>query len=361
MYKKLLSILTAGCICISTLITASAATVSSQDLLEDSKVDRIVTALNFIEETKSTYGLDDVDFNDLELGSSITTYEYIDNTFEVLGEMVPIFSGDKIIASAFDVGDGNYSVETFLANEIDKMGFEDIAIVYDRDEVYLFNGSDFVLLKKSDICITVRDDIDLDSLKNKKHHIVTTNVNANSRIRLNLDTMQAKATVPPYVECDVEYVTQLPYDKLCWAACVAMVKNYKSGTSLTTPDVAKKYFGTVKNEAISGEKIQDCMKRLYGLDYTYRSTAPKENIIGSNLSEDWPVIGVFSWSVGTSNGRHACVITLDNPFSYYISLLDPMYGGVAATGSNGTFSYVDSSSGVTMTLTAGLCHTWTYG
>lgn len=360
MYKKLLAFLTAGCICVSTLMPTNAATIPSQVLLEEEDVIEIETALNFVEETKSAYGLDDVDFGNLELGSSITTYEYINNTFEVLGKMVPIFSGQKIIASAFDVGDGSYSIETFLADAISKVEFERVAIVYDRDEVYLFNGSDFVLLKKSDICITERDDIDVNTLKDNEHHIATTYINSNSRIRLNLDNVTMPARLDPYARCDVKYVTQLPYDKLCWAACVAMVKNYKSGTSLTTPDVSRAYFGTLKNQAIEGYKIQDCMRRIYGLDYTYSSTTPKENIIFTNLSKGWPVIGVFSWSVGVNSGLHACVITLDNPFSYYISLLDPMCGGVAASGSNGNFSYVDSASGVTMTLSSGLCHTWKY-
>ena len=65
MYKKLLAFLTAGCICVSTLMPTNAATIPSQVLLEEEDVIEIETALNFVEETKSAYGLDDVDFGNL--------------------------------------------------------------------------------------------------------------------------------------------------------------------------------------------------------------------------------------------------------------------------------------------------------
>lgn len=293
MYKKLLALLTASCICLSTTMSTSAETVASQDLLEESRVNQIKTALTFVGEAKSVYGLDDVDFNNLELGSSIITYEYIDGAFKELGEMVPIFSDSEIVASAFAVGDGSYSIETILATGINEMGFDDVAIVYDRDEAYLYNGSDFVLLEKSDISITERDDIDLIDLKDKEHHIATTNLNDEARIRLNLNDRQARVTLP-FVECDVKYVTQLPYNNLCWAACIAMIKNYKSGTSLTAPDVSRTYFGTLKNEGIDVYQIQTCMRNNYGLYYTYKSSEPAENIIFRNLSEGYLVLGIFS-------------------------------------------------------------------
>lgn len=357
--KKMLALLTVGCICLSVSISASAAIVSSQGLLEEGKVNQISIAINFVEKTKSAYGLDDVDFNDLELGSSIVTYEYVNGDFKVLGEMMPIFSGDEMVASAFNVGNGTYSVETLLASDINNMGFDTVAIVYDRDEVYLFNGDDFVLLEKSDICISERDDININTLKNEEHHTSTTDIRNNTRVRLKNNKAQEKILLP-FVKCDVTYVTQNPYKNLCWAACIAMIKNYKSGTTLTAPDVSRAYFGTFKDQGLSGQNVQNCMQNKYGLNYTYRNTAPKENVIFSNLAKGDPVIGGFIWTSGGVTGGHMCVIFLDDPFSCYISLLDPKCGSVAASGSNGTFSYVSSISGNTLTLMTGLCKSWVY-
>ena len=355
MYKKLLALLTASCICLSITMSANAAVIASQDLLEESRVNQIENALAFVEETKSAFGLDDVDFNNLDLGTSVITYEYIDGVFKASGEMVPIIWNNEIVASAFDAGNGNYSIETSLAASISETGFDDVAIVYDRDEVYLFNGLDFVLLKKSNICVAERDDIDLNTIKDKPHHITTTNMIDNDRIRLSLGDKRARATLP-YAECDVKYVTQLPYENLCWAACVAMVKNYISGTSLTAPDVSRKTFGTLKDATQSGTEVQKCMRNHYGLNYTYNSYAPGENVIFNNLSDGHPIIGVFS---PTSGDRHACVIIKSNPFSYFINILDPMSGLITINGSGGQYKYVSSVSHKTFTLSAGLCYSWT--
>lgn len=356
MYKKMLALLTAGCICLSVSMSASAATVSSQDLLEENKVNQISSAINFVEETKSAFGLDDVNFDDLELGTSIVTYEYVNNSFRVLGEMIPILSGNEIVASAFNIGNGTYSIETMLANDINDVGFDDVAVVYDRDEVYLFNGDDFVLLEKSDICSSERDDIDLGTIRNEEHHITTTEVRNNARVKLSNNKMQARATLP-FAQCNVKNVTQRPYKNLCWAACIAMVKNCVSGTSLTAPDVSRAYFGTLKDQGLSGQDVQNCMQNKYGLDYTYRNSEPQENVIFSNLTRGNPVIGGFTTNTG---GGHMCVIYKDNPFSNFIALEDPECGGVAVTPTNGKYTYVSSFSGATLTLTAGLCKSWVY-
>lgn len=355
--QKILALLTASCICLSIPMSASAAAVSSQDLLEENKVNQISTAIKFVEETKSVYGLDDVNFNNLELGSSIITYEYVDDSFKVLGEMIPIFSGDEIVASAFNVGDGTYSIETLLASDINNVGFDNIAIVYDRDEVYLFNGADFVLLEKSNTCISERDNIDTSTSKTKEHHIATTDLRDNTRIRLNNGGIQGRTTLS-YVQCDVEYVTQNPYENLCWAASIAMIKNYKSGTSLTAADVSRRQFGTLQDQTLTGTLVQSCMRNKYGLNYS-RRTALTENIIYYNLANDYPVMGVFSWTIGGESGLHDCVIFGDNPFSLGISLMDPMRGAVAASGSGGQYKYVSSVNGATLTLTAGYCYYWT--
>lgn len=135
MYKKLLALLTASCICLSITMSANAAVIASQDLLEESRVNQIENALAFVEETKSAFGLDDVDFNNLDLGTSVITYEYIDGVFKASGEMVPIIWNSEIVASAFDAGNGNYSIETSLAASINETGYDDVAIVYDKESV----------------------------------------------------------------------------------------------------------------------------------------------------------------------------------------------------------------------------------
>lgn len=357
MYKKILALMIGGCICISTLMSASAATLSSCDLLEENMANQIEIALNSVEKTKSVYGLDDVDFNNLELGASITTYEYIDGDFEPLGAMIPVIFDNKIVASVFDVGNSNYSVETLLASKIEETGFDNLAVVYDRDEVYLFNGSAFVLLMKSGVCITERDDLDPDVLNGEEHNIVTTNLNEGHRVKLDLNSKQLRGILP-FVKCDVKYVTQNPYDNLCWAASIAMVKNYKSGSSLTAPDVSKTYFGILKDEGLSLLKMQNCMRNIYGLNYTCGGYNPSESVIANNLANNYPVIGQFTWSSGTSSIFHVGVIYLDDPFSYYISLMDPLCGAVAAHGYNGTFWYYCTPAGVNLTLNGGLCYTW---
>lgn len=160
MYKKLLALLATGCLCLSSSMSVMAEGVDSKHKLNEIKISKITAAIRFVEDDKAAYELKDVDFKTFELGAGITTYEYKNGDFCELGEIFPIFADGSIVASVMNIDDESYCVETSLAHNINSINCVEAAIVYDRDEVYLFYGSDFVLLRKSGICVPGRDDID---------------------------------------------------------------------------------------------------------------------------------------------------------------------------------------------------------
>ena len=102
--------------------------------------DAIDEALSFVELDKSSFGLSSVDFNYLSISNPVPVYEYNGNSLEKVREFYPIVYNGRVVATAGKVGEDNkYCIETYMANAIDRIGCDEIAVIYDSLHVYLYS------------------------------------------------------------------------------------------------------------------------------------------------------------------------------------------------------------------------------
>ena len=317
----------------------------------------INNALTYVEEDKSSFGIRDVNFDLLEVTDSVNMYSFENDCFRKIGEFYPIVLGSHIIALAISNPQGKYSIETSLAKSIDKFNHDDIAVIYDALGAYLYNGQDLIFLGESGIKVPERSSI------NENRIIDFSGVKLSStEISVSLDykTKGRPTNRQTYYSCNVSYVPQAPYSNLCWAATTACIKNYLNNSNYTTAQIAMLYFnsGTVYNVGMYDCNVASFMQNTLMLSYTYGNYKPSDAAILSNITNGFPIYGSFTWSSGSSNGRHASTIYGVNAVSGYITVMDPEFGSSTATTNGSTYTYVSGYSGVTLTLDRGICHSW---
>ena len=314
----------------------------------------ICEVMEFVASDADSYGLSGINFNNLQITTAIPMYEYKNGTFNQIRECYPIVDKSHIVALAINVCCDKYTIETSLAKKIDQAGYCDIALIYDSKGVYIYNGRNIILLAYSGISVSERDTIDLNSDDLIFSGISTANITKYTS--LGYVGNDNKSGPPYYYSCGVSYVPQSPYSSLCWAATVACIKNYLSGTSLTAGDVSKAYFGTsyVVNSSAYDYSVASFMQDNYSMSYTYNYSTPSNSTLVANISNGYPIYGSFYWT----GGRHAATIYGVNAVTGYISLMDPEYGVATAFSSGTTYMYVNSISNVTLSLDSGICHTW---
>ncbi|MBE6690794.1 MAG: hypothetical protein E7590_05875 [Ruminococcaceae bacterium] len=68
-----------------------------------------------------------------------------------------------------------------------------------------------------------------------------------------------RSDAPVLYICPVPVVPQV-YSELCWAACIASIRNYKQGTNLTAEEVARAYYGDENfNRPLGGNAIANLL------------------------------------------------------------------------------------------------------
>lgn len=88
--------------------------------------------------------------NNLMIGNAISVYEYLPDGFVRLCYIYPLFCGDEVLAAA-RISSPNYFVpepnlDGYLTSQISRT----IAVVYDYDTCYTYDGSEFQLLYEFD-------------------------------------------------------------------------------------------------------------------------------------------------------------------------------------------------------------------
>lgn len=99
------------------------------------------------EDIQKVFGFDGVDFSEVVVGNAIHTYEYLPEGFAELRIIYPLFFREELIAAAMRTDGGQFQLDAdTLPDCLDDHLSEQIAIVYDMDACYAFNGTDFVML-----------------------------------------------------------------------------------------------------------------------------------------------------------------------------------------------------------------------
>lgn len=325
---------------------------------ENDIYNKIVESLSFIGEDAEFFEVQDINFSNLEITLPVSVYVYKSNTFMKVGEVYFLVYDGNIVATAYEISPGKFCIETYLARLIDKYDFKAASIIYDSDAMYVNDGTSFYLVNDYAENISDRDKINISADLNYQTLDIT---NLKITNFLNYDeAVQNNPNVRTVYSCNISYVSQLPYDYLCWAATIATIKNYLSGTSYNAATVAMQCLGTTSNfdQTSSPSQTATYMQNNYSLSYSYAAMVPSDNTILSNITNGYPIYGCFSEVSYYPVPGHAGTVYGINPLSGSILVSDPKYGYTTAYYSNGYYQYMRLDTYVTYALTAAICHTW---
>ena len=337
----------------SSSVTAGAETLSEPIFNQTSN--SIASELAYYETDKSLIGMEGVDFNNLEIGEKIYVYEYLTSGFNEIASAYLIFEENDIVTLAYNIGDCKYQFMTSLAQLIELANEEVFAIVYDKNGCYLYNGASFVQISyTTELCVETRD-IVFNATSAQKADIRLSD--AYDSVVLTYTTMVANARTQANFFCTLNYVTQTPYNNICWAATLAMISNSVNGTALTAVDVATAYFGANFNRTLARTIVAELMNNVYNLPYTYRDEAPSDNAILWNIQNGFPIYASFRQTANSVG--HAGALYGINVIAGRIVIMDPMFGSTTCyLNSNGEYYYVYSGTGATFVLQRALCRSW---
>lgn len=309
----------------------------------------LIDVLSEIEPQKGSWGLQNVNFNELNIGAAVHTYNYVEGTFVRSHDMYPLTVDDQLVLWAIPIN-GQFQITSSLVSEINtSIDFNSpLALVYDASNAFIYSNQSFLILKYFNEEIESRGVLNTNA-RIAVQGIDTVSLSENVCLGYKGNNQDMPRTTLANISCSVSYVTQHPYNKLCWAASVACIVNYVKGTSLDAPTVAKKYYGNTNfNQGINQDNLTEKI-RGYDLDYyQFSNYGDFDNKILSSIRADYPVGGSFDVVGG---GYHATVIFGINVIAGRIQVMDPEFGSTTATlSSTGDYTYVSSYTNSTLVL-----------
>lgn len=204
--------------------------------------------------------------------------------------------------------------------------------------LFLYKNSEFIELTKFPNPSPNRGTLDINKINGIESILCTSMFNV---IDIQYDIMPRASTIN---SCNVSYVTQKPYENLCWAATIACIVNYKTGSNYSAYDIAVATYGTSGyNITLPHDSATSELGR-YGIYYTGDVvSAPSSLTISSSISYDNPVYGVFDVA-GMSNDHICTIYGINmNTTNHRITLMDPNSGPVLAVADDfGYFSYIST-------------------
>ncbi len=352
--KKIITVILTVVLAFSPLsVSAGAETIDTADT---SDIDGITSALNAVEPVKEQVGLSGVDFYELTYSDSVNAYDYTKDGLIFNCEFIPIKHEGALVGWVIKkITDGEiyYQFTTAFAEEVNRIpdGDTEFAIIYGYDASYLYDGKDIYMLGSVSIAVEGRGVIE--SAKQLESENVTFRSIVES-YELPYSNPDLNARLPVYFSCNVKYITQNPYDHLCWAASVACIVNYIKKTEHTVISVVKDVRGSIIDKGLYPAEEIEVLKR-YGVSYTYRYLDPSADVMLKNIQKGYPIYAMF----GHMEGHHAGVVYAVNIMAGYFYVMDPIDGFC-----NGSYSpanvhmYVSPSTGLAMILDQASCMYW---
>lgn len=312
----------------------------------------IIATLQYVEEDKNAFNLDEVEFSDLYIGDKIYTYEYTENGLDELYYAFPIFYDGRIIALATKVSESNFQISVNLASELNEIRNLSIALIYDSNAVYVFDGDTFSLLNTIPVTISYRQNFQDGYPDMSVENIKLCDLKKNTELNY---TSSASTRVQTYFSCPVKYVPQGTGTDICWAATIACIVNYVQNKSLTAKDVAIAARDPINyNQGMLPNDCAKVLQNIYNLNYTYINHVPSDLAILENIQTGYPLYGSFS----NDHRSHAGTIFGINIVSGYITVMDPMMGSTTALCINGEYAYSNTVMGEIIALEKAVCFVW---
>lgn len=323
---------------------------SADDLVFDAQLN---TELSVVESVKELYDLEDVDFDRLTTSDRIPIYN--SSNIKESGSCVPIFYNNVLRMIALDSNNGNYQIISIPRDRKIKAGTQ-IAFLIDNNGISLYNGKNSKYIFKNTQLSNSSDSTKTLKINNQSIKLSKTLKNK----RIAYTTPGAKRIAQQNYICNVQKQLQNPYRYICWAACIAMIKNYADhNNKYTAEKVAKNYSKNSNNfdKVLSPDKVARLMRDDYGLNsYFYKKKIPTDSIMMSNLKYDNPMIGEFKYRNSDERGHAVCIYGI-NSMAGRLLIIDPLLGYTTAVPNGTTYSYKDKD-GYTLKLCGAVCRSW---
>lgn len=343
--------------------TNAAETTSTSHLSQPALFD----VLRYVETQKAQFGLENVDFSTLSIGNPIQTYEYTCNGLQQLQPIYPILDGNRIVMIAQNTADGSCQISTGLANKLNDSCPNSIAIIYDCDGAYLFDGTVFTQIYENTEPIQSRAALsDLtfsDNTGSFSLNSEATIFNSNTIILTDLNNaspLNYTSSVNRSIiySCDVDFVPQIK-SNVCWAACMACISNYVRNTSYTAANIVNYIYTHETVNLKQGETSNNFTRELsdvasymrddfYLSKYVFCTDYISTNFVLTSLQKDRPLIVNFYPVNDLAATKHALVASGINVTSSYLTLMDPNYGFITASHNGSYFTYTSPTSSKTM-------------
>ena len=361
MKRKFFSIVLSVCMilsCVSPALAAESSNISAGNVvLEEEIIERTKCVLQFMEPEKELYGMGNVNFASLYLGTQIPAYVVKSTGIVAETDILyyPIMSGTEWVATAVvttdSFGNINVQISTDYAETYEDEGTpSEVALVFDDTAAYVVTEQKSMLAAVSPNVIPGRESI----------QTCSGGVNVN---RTDLTAKHAIGSASTYStrSFDNQYYLQVPCIQQaenslqCWAACIASIRGYY-GTTTTIDDVYTKA-GVTKYLGADIYTAESTLKS-YGFTVTWRWDGSYNwyQLRTAICLNETPIYTGCTYS--TTSG-HAVVI---RGFYVYqnisqvgiISYMDPATGTYVASSvaTDGDFYYVPSGSSAQYTMSS---------
>lgn len=261
---------------------------------------------------------------------------------------------------AFAIKDNKKSsidITTEFVDEInsDLATNESFAFIYDNNSCYIYTSRNLKKIFKDDNVNNNKRDT-LNYNKVDKSIFESVELNGITEVQplgdYSVSTIESNTSIsniPIYYSLGVSFVSQATNSNYCWASCVACIGKFLKSKSYTGEYVAQYVYGTNYNQSANPDQVLAALNNIYGVSYTYYSTAPSDSTILNSISS----LGrpLYSrWS--SSSGSHATFIYGINVIGGYIYIMNPASGFMSASSNGYNYTYISLNSGNTFTLYA---------
>ena len=323
---------------------------------ESNEKEGIIEAMVEILPNKEMFGLGDVDFFTLQVGSAIQVYNYVNESFVFSRNAFPLFSGNELVGILYSLEGSRYQFMTGLADKIRETNSANVAIVYDSEGCNVYNGQNFIRIIEAD-CIDTNKSVlpeELDSLDCGSINLTDLSVHSD----LGLANVPVVCSEVDFC-LNVPQVLQGSYLNLCWAASIATVVNYKLNEHYTCMSMAVECQGSESDIASMTHVIEGYIQNYlpcYSLSNTIEPIYPSFTVMRNNLAANNPIFSSFRNQFG---GHHNTVMVgYTGVGNLYI--LDPKVAGltVAFYRSGDQYVYLSSDDNSELILSHMICASW---
>lgn len=311
------------------------------EIINPSADEAISMVLQGMSQEAGVYGLGNVDFSDLSLGGQIPAYEVKTNGLNNLSDLeyYPVYENNNVVATAVvaynEDGLPIATVSQNLADVFSEYYGEDIALVFDRSNMYVWDGLTYDCVRQSTRVNEGRSSLGGASTYTFGLNISRGVVEPHTPLYMEHTPMatstQAYLNVPK---------VQQPTNISCWAACIKSIGGYY-GINRSINQICT-LAGLTTSDGANIYQVGDTLEGSpFNFTVTYEMAGGNSCMSFSTLKyyidSGIPLYGAVDYTARSQATGHALVIrgyyTYTNSSSYAgsISYMDPDSASYAAS------------------------------